>query len=68
MVNLGFGCWNNRRQGLGSKLARVVKVLATGKTPMVHILDDNIASRTLSMEIGFTPYRERIFWGRGVKK
>jgi GNAT superfamily N-acetyltransferase len=72
MVNLGSlrVLEQYRRQGLGSKLARdlVAKVLATGKTPMVHILDDNIASRTLSMEIGFTPYRERIFWGRGVKK
>ena len=72
MVNLGSlrVLEEYRQQGLGRKLALdlVGKVLATGKTPMVHIMDDNIASRTLSMGIGFTPYSEKLFWGRGKKK
>lgn len=72
MVNLGSlrVLEQYRRQGLGKKLAQdlVAKVLATGKTPMVHILEDNIASKTLSMGIGFKPYREKIFWGQGAKK
>lgn len=72
MVNLGSlrVLEEYRQQGLGRKLALdlVAKVLATGKTPMVHIVDDNIASRTLSMGIGFKPYSVKLFWGRGIKK
>lgn len=72
MVNLGSlrVLEQYRQQGLGRKLALdlVQKVLALGKTPMVHIVDDNIASRSLSMGIGFKPYREKIFWGQGKKK
>jgi len=72
MVNLGSlrVLEQYRKQGLGKKLAidLVDKVLKTGKTPMVHIVDSNLASKTLSMGIGFKPHPEKIFWGTGVKK
>lgn len=72
MVNLGSlrVLEQHRNQGLGKKLAMdlVQKVLEMGKTPMVHILDNNTASKTLSMGIGFKPYPEKIFWGSGLKK
>lgn len=71
MVNLGSlrVLDEYRKQGLGKLLATdlVQKVLDTGKTPMVHILDDNIPSKTLSMSLGFKPYPTKIFWGSGVK-
>lgn len=72
MVNLGslrvLEPYRNR--GYGRKLASslIAKVLALGKTPMIHILDSNIPSRNLSMGIGFKPYPKKIFWGSGVKK
>lgn len=72
MVNLGSlrVLEEYRNQGLGRKLALdlVNKVLQANKTPMVHILDNNIASKTLSMGIGFKPHSEKIFWGTGIKK
>jgi predicted GNAT family acetyltransferase len=46
----------------------IAKVLATGKTAMIHIIDSNIASRNLSMGIGFKPHSKKIFWGSGTKK
>jgi len=59
-----------RNQGLGKKLSidLVQKVLKLGKTPMVHILDNNTASKNLSIGIGFRPHTEKIFWGSGIKK
>ena len=72
MVNLGslrvLEPYRNR--GYGRKLASslIAKVLATGKTPMIHIIDSNIASRNLSMGIGFKPHSKKIFWGSGTKK
>ncbi len=72
MVNLGslrvLEPYRNR--GYGRKLASslIAKVLATGKTAMIHIIDSNIASRNLSMGIGFKPHSKKIFWGSGTKK
>lgn len=59
-----------RHLGYGRKLASslIAKVLAAGKTPMIHIIDSNIASRNLSMGIGFKPHNKKIFWGSGIKK
>ena len=59
-----------RHLGYGRKLAAslIAKVLAAGKTPMIHIIDSNIASRNLSMGIGFKPHSKKIFWGSGTKK
>lgn len=72
MVNLGSlrVLDQYKRRGLGHKLAvdLVQKVLELGKTPMVHIVDNNIASKTLSLGIGFKPHSEKIFWGKGKKK
>lgn len=72
MVNLGSlrVLEPYRRRGLGRKLALdlVKKVLARGWTPLIHIVDSNTASKNLSMGIGFKPYPEKIFWGRGIKK
>jgi len=72
MVNLGSlrVLDQHRNQGLGRKLAADLarKVLRMGKIPMVHILDNNTASKTLSMGIGFKPYPHKIFWGSGLKK
>ena len=72
MINLGSlkVLEQYRKQGLGRKLSLdlVCKVLETGKTPMVHIVDSNIASKTLSMGMGFKPHQDKIFWGSGIKK
>ncbi|MTI95372.1 MAG: GNAT family N-acetyltransferase [Firmicutes bacterium] len=59
-----------RKRGFGRKLALdlAAKVLETGKIPLVHILDDNIASRTLSTGIGFKLHPKKIFWGVGIKR
>lgn len=72
MVNLGSlrVLEPYRHLGYGKKLASslIAKVLAMGKTPMIHIVDSNIASRNLSMGVGFKPYHKKIFWGSGQKK
>jgi GNAT superfamily N-acetyltransferase len=72
MVNLGSlrVLVPYRHRGYGKKLASslIAKVLAMGKTPMIHIVDSNIASRNLSMGVGFKSYAKKIFWGSGQKK
>lgn len=71
MINLGSlrVLEQHRKQGYGKMLAvdLVKKVLQSGKTPMVHILDNNTASKNLSMSIGFKPYTHKVFWGSGIK-
>lgn len=59
-----------RNRGFGRKLAAslVAKVLAWGRTPLVHIFDSNLPSQTLSRSLGFKAHTGKMLWGGGQKK
>lgn len=71
MVNLGAlkVLEEYRRAGFGKILALSLaqKVLASGKTPLVHILHANNVSQQLSTGMGFRRHPQSIFWGKGTK-
>lgn len=59
-----------RNRGFGRKLAASLnaKVLAWGRTPLVHIYDSNLPSQNLSRSLGFKPHTAKMLWGLGQKK
>jgi GNAT superfamily N-acetyltransferase len=71
MVNLGAlkVLEEYRRAGFGKILALSLaqKVLASGKTPLVHISQANHISQQLTTGMGFRRHPQPIFWGKGLK-